>query len=75
MKDERVATEIFSQLYQTIASSSNKEAIKDVLARNHITPEEAIKYLKDQYAADEYFKIRGGEKLVSPILYRQCKLT
>lgn len=48
MKDEIVAAdraEIFSQLYQTIASSSNKEAIKDVLARNHITPEEAIKYL------------------------------
>jgi hypothetical protein len=36
--------EIFSQLY-TIASGSNKEAIKDVLASNHITPEEAIKYL------------------------------
>lgn len=48
MKDKIIAAdraEIFSQLYQTIASGSNKEAIKHVLASNHITPKEVIKYL------------------------------
>lgn len=62
MKNEIVAAnkkEIFSQLHQTIASRSNKEAIEHVLASNRITPEEAIKYSEIQCPTDKYFKVRG----------------
>ena len=62
MKNEIVAADragIFSQLYQRIASGSNKEAIEHVLASNHITPEEAL------YISVEHARANTEEKSIT----------